>query len=226
MSQSRYPRELRTGPRSTPLSRSFGVLLIAATVISLFLAGGGAAIAQTPTPQQYGPLTPEEQKRYQEAEENVGVPTDSPYPYAEEIRRPEPSGAPAESFAVTPEGVTSWAAGLCVGGEQCLTGDFNGDKIDDVAVAVRDTQSEPTRGDIKVALSSGQSFSTPATWATAMCYGSQDCQVGDVNADGKDDIVAFNRYANAPVRARAGRRGPFAGQHLRPARDLEQLLLH
>lgn len=187
MAQSQDPRAFRNLPRS------LHVLVIAATLFSLVLAGGGAATAQTPTPQAYGPLTPLEEELYLQAELNTGAPTD---PLAD---GGYPNGrlndtAPAEAFAAAPEGLQNWATGrLCWGGEQCLTGDFNGDGKTDVAALVRDSQPDPMRGDVYVALSDGTRFGSRSKWSEFICTGAQVCKVGDVNADGMDDIVAFNR---------------------------------
>lgn len=101
------------------------------------------------------------------------------------------AGAEGEGVDVTSPG-PKWLDFFCIGNEQCIVGDFNGDGKDDVAVLYRDTRSDPERGDVMVALSQGNMFDAPVKWADAFCTGTQVCKVGDFNGDGKDDLVAFN----------------------------------
>jgi hypothetical protein len=172
------------------------------TVLSLVLAGGGSAFAEPPTPEQYGPLTAEEEKLFQEAKRNVGAPED-PLGEGGYPRGTLNFDTPSLAFAAAgPDAVENWASSpLCVGAQQCLTGDFNGDGYDDVAVAMRDTVPDPGRGDIKVAISNGVRLFSLEKWLESLCTGSQRCMVGDVNADGMDDIVAFNSGVPGPANA-------------------------
>jgi hypothetical protein len=86
---------------------------------------------------------------------------------------------------------TVWNPFFCIDDETCRVGDFNGDGRDDILTYVRDTQDEPDRGDVYVALSDGSEFDAPTTWQRFFCLGDEVCRVGDVDGDGRDDGVAF-----------------------------------
>jgi hypothetical protein len=84
---------------------------------------------------------------------------------------------------------TKWHDYFGCGDETPLIGDFNGDGRDDIVTF--------TRGwvcDVYVATSTGYSFvGTGAKWHDMFaCLGSIPA-VGDVNGDGKDDIISFSR---------------------------------
>ncbi len=86
-----------------------------------------------------------------------------------------------------------WHDFFCIGNEVCTAGDVNGDGKADIIAFVRDTQGGIYRGDVWVALSTGSSFGQASIWHDFFCIGSEVCTVGDVNGDGKDDIIAFVR---------------------------------
>jgi subtilisin family serine protease len=68
-------------------------------------------------------------------------------------------------------------------------GDFNGDGRDDIATFTRGGT-----GDVFVATSTGSSFSgTSVKWHDWFAAFSEIPSVGDVNADGRDDLVTFTR---------------------------------
>lgn len=97
--------------------------------------------------------------------------------------------AASETF----EARVHWSEWICAfNSERCLVGDFTGDGRDDVAAVL-------TNGAIWVARSNGAGFEPvqqwPATWpsgTTPLATG-YELTTGDVNADGKDDIVVFTR---------------------------------
>ncbi|MBD0418217.1 VCBS repeat-containing protein, partial [Streptomyces sp. TRM S81-3] len=80
------------------------------------------------------------------------------------------------------------------GGETPLSGDFNGDGKDDVVTFTRNPEA-----DVYVALSSGDVFGPAAVWHDHFAPGGEVPAVGDVNGDGKDDIVTFTHDADAKV---------------------------
>jgi hypothetical protein len=88
-----------------------------------------------------------------------------------------------------------WSDFFCIGQEVCATGDFNGDRYDDVIAFVRDTQTGTGRGDVWVAFSNGTAFGPPQKWSDWMCTGQEVCAVGNFNGVGPhyrrlDDIAS------------------------------------
>jgi hypothetical protein len=88
-----------------------------------------------------------------------------------------------------------WNEFFCIGDETCRVGNFDGDAggKDDILTYVRDTQDEPDRGDVYVALSNGSAFVDASIWQRLFCLDDQICRVGDVDGDGRTDGVAFIR---------------------------------
>jgi hypothetical protein len=58
------------------------------------------------------------------------------------------------------------------------------------ADAVQRIQEVP-RGDVWVGVSDGAEFAAGELWLTGFCTRSEDCQVGNVDGDGLDDVIRF-----------------------------------
>ncbi|TWP54145.1 DUF2961 domain-containing protein [Lentzea tibetensis] len=80
-----------------------------------------------------------------------------------------------------------WHGLFAPGTEVPLVGDFNGDGRDDIATFTRGDSA-----DVFVALSNGRSFvGTGWKWHDHFAAGTETPVAGDINGDGRDDIVTF-----------------------------------
>jgi hypothetical protein len=83
---------------------------------------------------------------------------------------------------------TRWHTALCANEWDCRLGDVDGDgKADLVQFPKRRT----VQG-VWVAKSTGKSFADPVLWHADVCTAGQICRLGDVDADGRADVVAFD----------------------------------
>jgi hypothetical protein len=87
-----------------------------------------------------------------------------------------------------------WHGDFSFGEEIPAVGDVNGDGRDDILTFTRGTT-----GDVYVALSTGAGFGPGMRWHDNFSYGSEIPAVGDVNGDGRDDIITFTRGSSGDV---------------------------
>lgn len=118
------------------------------------------------------------------------------------------TGTPeGDVYVATSNGATGfnasslWKGWFSPGAEIVRVGDFNGDGKDDIATFVKSTQTGTPEGDVYVALanSSGMGFGASSLWKGWFALGSETPAIGDVDGDGKDDIISFVKSAQSGV---------------------------
>jgi hypothetical protein len=88
-----------------------------------------------------------------------------------------------------------WHDHFAIGAERPAVGDFNGDGRDDIV-----TFTGAAQGDVYVSLSNGAAFVQDGwLWHDNFAVGTEIAGTGDVNGDGRDDVVTFTRGAAADV---------------------------
>ncbi|WP_312885870.1 FG-GAP repeat domain-containing protein [Streptomyces physcomitrii] len=87
-----------------------------------------------------------------------------------------------------------WHDFLAPNGEFPAVADVNGDGKDDIVVF-----TQGTRGDVFVSLSTGSGFGPAQLAHEFFAPGAEQPRVGDVNGDGKDDLVTFTSNADRDV---------------------------
>jgi hypothetical protein len=109
-------------------------------------------------------------------------------------------GTAGDVYAATSSGTAfdgttaKWHEAFALAGETPLTGDFDGDGKDDIV-----TFTQGATGDVYVALSNGTGFGAGVKWHDFFSPAGEVPAVGDVNGDGKDDIVTFTNNAAGDV---------------------------
>ncbi|MEU6076370.1 VCBS repeat domain-containing M23 family metallopeptidase [Micromonospora sp. NPDC047074] len=109
------------------------------------------------------------------------------------------------SFAGT---AVKWHEYFSIAGEYPALGDVNGDGRDDI---ITFTQGPATASDVIVALSTGTTFGASQKWHDLFAVGTEQPRVGDINGDGRDDIVTFTCNADADVYAAVSNGTGFVG---------------
>ncbi len=109
-------------------------------------------------------------------------------------------GAAADVFVALSTGTgfgpgVKWHDHFAVGTERPAVGDFDGDGRDDIVTFVGGTS-----GDVYVSLSNGAAFVQDGwRWHDNFAVGTEIAGTGDVNGDGRDDVVTFTRGSAADV---------------------------
>jgi FG-GAP-like repeat len=109
----------------------------------------------------------------------------------------------------SPEAPDRWLAGFCSKSDVCSTGDFDGDGDADVVRMTRNGVGVAP-GTVNIGFSRRFRSWMPEhndsgfglqRWATGVAVSGESVKIGDVNGDGKDDIVEFERTGSHRIRA-------------------------
>jgi hypothetical protein len=92
-----------------------------------------------------------------------------------------------------------WHRFFSLDSELPLVGDFNGDGKDDLVTFVQKPQAGIGSAPVWVSLSLGDRFATSSVWHSFFSLAGEVPLVGDVNGDGRDDIITFVQKAQAGI---------------------------
>lgn len=115
-------------------------------------------------------------------------------------------GATGVSFGAPQQ----WNGSFCKDGEVCKVGDVNGDGMVDIIAFGHGTTAETVV--VNVALSNGTSFGPPQQWSVSFCPAGFTCMVGDVNGDGKADLVETSGSPDNTVNVALSTGASFGGR--------------
>jgi hypothetical protein len=83
---------------------------------------------------------------------------------------------------------TQWHDRLCMNEYTCRLADIDGDRRADLVSLPR----RRSASGVWVARSTGSAFAAPEPWNATLCAPGDACELGDVDGDGRDDLVAID----------------------------------
>jgi FG-GAP-like repeat len=122
------------------------------------------------------------------------------------VQKPQAGIGPAPVWVSLSQGdrfATSsvWHRFFSLAGEVPMVGDVNGDGMDDIITFVQKAQPGIGSAPVWVALSQGNRFGPSQVWHPFFSLAGEVPMVGDVNGDGRDDILTFVQHPQANIGA-------------------------
>jgi hypothetical protein len=106
------------------------------------------------------------------------------------------------------EGLYLWSDWACANNGRCRLADVTGDGRADL-IGPTMFLSRPY---VYVSPSNGAGFDPPQLWTMFLCGGNELCEFGDVDGDGRADLVAFSRGTSPRVRVARSTGSGFAAE--------------